>query len=159
MSITGLVSVVMPRCRESKLARLRYRGAEKAPAFGLMLVIASLVTFALDALLNGPCGGPLSSDTEARMIEKTLARYRIVEQVGQGRLVEGHRVRLLREPGKEHVEDHAMAPFAGGPRETGLSDRRRGSRRTRPAHHCQRLALKPHHSRGHQPGRLAVAPW
>ena len=38
-----------------------------------------------------------------------------VEQLGQGRLVEGHRGVLLREPGQEHVEDHAMAPPAGGP--------------------------------------------
>ncbi len=38
-----------------------------------------------------------------------------VEQVGQGRLVEGHRFGLLRDSGLEHVEDHAMAPFAGGP--------------------------------------------
>jgi hypothetical protein len=37
------------------------------------------------------------------------------EQFGQVRLAEGHRWLLLREPGKEHVEDHAGGPPAGGP--------------------------------------------
>ena len=38
-----------------------------------------------------------------------------VEKVGQGRLVEGHRGVLLRDPGKEHAEDPAVAPLGGGP--------------------------------------------
>ena len=53
-----------------------------------------------------------------------------VEQLGQGRLVEGHRGVLLRDPWSEHAEDHTVAPPQWWTlRETGLSDRLRAAQR------------------------------
>ena len=74
MSITGLVYIVMPGCRESKLARLHFwghniglpimmlglvlltngfQGAEKTVACGSVVVIASLAVFSINVIRNG----------------------------------------------------------------------------------------------------------
>ena len=46
---------------------------------------------------------------------EVAAGAKSIEKLGKGRLVEGHRGDLLRDPGKEHAEDPAVALLAGGP--------------------------------------------